>query len=52
MSYDLAIQLPRSTGGWLWSRLFLMAVGSLALFGLFWTILHFYAGSVPLPPGS
>jgi type VI secretion system protein ImpK len=51
-AYDLAIQLPRTTGGWLWSRLFLMAAGSLALLGLFWTILHFYAGSVPLPPGS
>lgn len=51
--YDgLAIQLPRSSGGRLWSRLFLMALSCGALFGIFWTALHFYAGSVPLPPGS
>jgi type VI secretion system protein ImpK len=51
--YDgLAIQLPRSSGGRLWSRLFAMALVCAALLGVCWTALHFYAGSVPLPPGS
>ena len=51
--YDgLAIQLPRSSGGRLWSRLLVMALFCGSLFDLGWAALHYYAGSVPLPPGS
>jgi type VI secretion system protein ImpK len=50
-AYDLAIRLPRSAGGRLWSRLLMMTAVCGALFGLFWTVLYFYSGTVPVPPG-
>ena len=51
-AYDLAIRLPRSAGGRLWSRLLTMGVICAGIFGLFWAALYFYAGSVSLPSGS
>lgn len=51
-AYDLAIRLPRSAGGRLWSRLFTMAMICAAIFGIYWTVLYFYAGTVPVPAGS